>query len=85
MEWLHSAQQMAEAVTPFFYLYMNLYTYLNKYINIMNVNLQELNEETKSAIEEAKSHAASIRKGTKISETVDLSSVENMLKSCMDR
>ena len=54
-------------------------------MNIMNVKLQELNEETKSAIEEAKSHAASIRKGAKISETVDLSSVENMLRSCMDR
>ena len=51
----------------------------------MNVNLQELNEETKSAIEEAKSHAASIRNGEKISGTVDLSSVEAMLKSCMDR
>lgn len=42
----------------------------------------EPNDETISAIEEAKSHAASIRNGAKISETIDLSSVEAMLKSC---
>ena len=40
------------------------------------------NDETIAAIEEATQHADSIRNGANITETVDLSSVEAMLKSC---
>ena len=42
----------------------------------------EPNDETIAAIEEATRHADSIRNGADITETVDLSSIEAMLKSC---
>lgn len=43
-----------------------------------------MNAETLAAINEAKEHIASIKNGAKITETIDLSSVEAMLKSCGD-
>ena len=42
----------------------------------------EPNDERIAAIEEATRHADSIRNGADITETVDLSSIEAMLKSC---
>lgn len=39
-------------------------------------------KETLEAIKEAKEHIASIKNGSQITETVDLSSVDAMLKSC---
>lgn len=39
-------------------------------------------KETLEAIKEAKDHIASIKKGAKITETIDLSNVDAMLKSC---
>ena len=39
-------------------------------------------KETLKAIKEAKEHIASIKNGAQITETVDLSSVDAMLKSC---
>lgn len=39
-------------------------------------------KETLEAIKEAKEHITSIKNGAKITETVDLSSVDAMLKSC---
>ena len=39
-------------------------------------------KETLEAIKEAKEHIASINNGAKIKETIDLSNVDAMLKSC---
>ena len=39
-------------------------------------------KETLEAIKEAKEHIASIKNGAQITETVDLSNVDAMLKSC---
>ena len=39
-------------------------------------------KETLEAIKEAKEHIASIKNGAKITETIDLSNVDAMLKSC---
>ena len=39
-------------------------------------------KETLEAIKEAKKHIASIKKGAQITEAVDLSNVDAMLKSC---
>ena len=39
-------------------------------------------KETLEAIKEAKEHIASIKNGAKITGTVELSSVDEMLKSC---
>lgn len=40
------------------------------------------NKETADAIKEARKHASSIRNGGEITEQVDLTSIEAMLKSC---
>lgn len=39
-------------------------------------------KETLESIKEAKEHIASIKNGAQITETVDLSNVDAMLKSC---
>lgn len=39
-------------------------------------------KETLEAIKEAKEHIASIKNGAQITETIDLSNVDAMLKSC---
>ena len=39
-------------------------------------------KETREAIKESKDHIASINKGAQITEAVDLSNVDAMLKSC---
>ena len=48
-----------------------------------NITKKEMSKkETLEAIKEAKEHIASIKNGAQITETVDLSSVDAMLKSC---
>lgn len=42
-------------------------------------------KETLEAIKETKKNIASIKNGAQITESVDLSSIETMLKSCLNK